>query len=85
VNEPRLPGVPSTGLFGTCGDKLCCLQHELNFHRLKRKDNTASFNTFKYTRIQQGGHIAVHGFDVTFNTPRGFADGDRACTAQSFE
>src|SRR6478672_11932076 len=56
---------------------------KLNLHRIERKDNTAAFRAIENAGVEQCGHIAMHGLDVTLDAPSGLPDRHGPSSAQS--
>lgn len=61
----RLLGVNQLGFWFI--NVLCCLQKELDFHGLKRKNNLAVLCAVKHARVQERGHVAVNSLHISAN------------------
>src|SRR5437667_11439330 len=60
-------------------------KQEFDFHGLERKDNPAAVRAVEDPSVEKRRDVAVHRLDVAADTPRRFANGDGACTAQRLE
>src|SRR5512142_3321229 len=69
--------------FGSdCIAGLRSLQHELDFHGFKGKDDAPSFRTLKNASVEQRCHVTVHRPDVAADASGRLPNGDRACTTK---
>ena len=61
------------------------LQHEINFHGFKGKNDSTSLRTLKNTSVQQRCYVTVHRLYVTANAPRGLPNRHRTRSTERLE
>ena len=64
---------------------LCYVQHEINMHGVKRKNNLALIGLFQDSCLEKALYIAVNRFYVSAGPARRFADGHRSGTRHDLQ